>query len=137
MKLTLGVRNAPRVALQLRAFSKSAREGIRDVVGEYGAKQHARTYDLCPKDTFFMADHIRTVFSKGGYHYQTGWYEREFRAAGRAFYPPFQEYGTRFMSAQPCLFPARDEILPRFNRALAAAIRKATNASASQRRRSR
>ena len=50
---------------------------MKATIGEYAAKQTAMAIDLCPKDTFFMADHIRVEFSRGGYSYQIGWRRAE------------------------------------------------------------
>ena len=87
-------------------------------------------YDLCPKDTYFMADHIRVEFSKGGYAYYIGWKRKDFTGAGKPGYFLYQELGFRhWRSGQfiqnPCLMPTRAVMRPRFERALARVIRGA------------
>ena len=131
MRFTLSTRNQQRVVQQLRRFAPEVRKVIKDTAGEYAAKEYSLAYDLCPKDTFFMADHLRLSFSRGGYAYELGWDESDFAAAGRSFYPVFQEFGYRHWRSgrfiqNPSLFPARNTMRPRFLRALARNIRQAT-----------
>lgn len=121
--LTLRVVNAPTVARRLRSYDEAVRSDIRTLVASTADEQHARTYDLCPKDTFRMAESIRTEFSAGGYAYSMGWRESDFTGAGLAFYPLFQELGFRHWRSgkfiqNPSLFPAWREVQPRFEREL-------------------
>lgn len=127
--ITLDVKNVDPVVRRLRAYSEETRAAIKDLVGETAAEQYQRTYDLCPKDTYFMADHIVTQFTRQGYGYQMGWREADFRGAQLPFYALFQELGFRHWISgrfiqNPSLRPAWAEISPRFQRALAALLRK-------------
>jgi hypothetical protein len=139
VKFTLSTRNQQRVVHQLRAFAPKVRKVIRDTVGEYAAREYQLAYDLCPKDTFFMADHLRIEFSRGGFAYELGWRERDFTAAGREFYPIFQEFGYRHWRSgrfiqNPSLFPARNATRPKVLRALERNIRQAVRRSQRARR---
>lgn len=125
------VRNVDALKANLARVQKNAKKAILDAVGTAAAKIHTRTVDLCPKDTFFMSEHVRTDFSPGGYTFTTGWQATDFigttDATGkpRSFYPFFVEFGTRRMRARPSLSIAYAEELPRFQRSLAAAMRNA------------
>jgi hypothetical protein len=130
--LTLSVRNAPRVSRELRSFRNDVVAEIRALVGETAARQHQRTYDLCPKDTYRMANAIRVNFAPDGLSYEMGWYEGDFVGRGLAFYPLFQELGFRHAGSgrfiqNASLRPAWREIQPEFNRQLRAVIRRAAN----------
>jgi HK97 gp10 family phage protein len=70
------------------------------------------TARLAPVDTGFMRDHVRTYFTPSGFGFEVGWSADDFLSAGLAFYPWFQEFGTRNMMAQPSLGPASETILP-------------------------
>ena len=139
MKFTLSTRNQQRIILQLRRFAPEVRKGIRAVIGEYAAKEYQLAYDLCPKDTFFMANHLRVEFSRGGYAYELGWRESDFTSAGKPFYALHQEFGYRHYRSNrfiqnPSLFPARNATRPKFLRALERNIRAATRAAQRTRR---
>ena len=141
MKLSLQIKNVDPVIRRLRAYPPAARKGIRAVIGEYAAKEYQMAYDLCPKDTFFMADHIRVEFSPGGYAYYLGWRRRDFTAAGKSFYALYQELSFRhWLSGKiihnPCLQPTRAVMRPRFERDLARALREAAAGRVSSRFRS-
>lgn len=125
------VRDAQSLKANLARVTKNAKKAIRDAVGEAASKIHSRTIDLCPKDTFFMSEHVRTDFSPGGYAFTTGWQASDFigttdaKGRPRSFYPFFVEFGTRNMRAHPSLSIAYQEELPRFQRNLAAAMKNA------------
>jgi len=126
---TIATKNAPDVARRLRAFDTRTRAAIKTLIGETAAKQFQRTYDLCPKRTFFMADHIKVEFSRGGYRYTVGWKESDFVNAGKPFYPLWQEFGFRHYRTgrfiqNASLFPARNAVLRDFQRQLASILRR-------------
>jgi hypothetical protein len=131
-KLTLGTRNLKGVQANLRQYGERAQARARKVVTDVGQRQYERTYELCPVATGHMRDHIQLLYTKDNLSYQIGWNEEDFVGQTnihdpniiiRTFYPLYQEFGTRFHAAHPCLFPARDEFAPVFKRALAVALR--------------
>jgi len=69
---------------------------------------------LTPVDTAFMVTHRHIRLTKSGLGFEAGWDASEFLNAGFAFYPFFQEFGTRMMAAQPSLGPAYRYIEPIF-----------------------
>lgn len=125
IRLTLRVRNASAIVANFYAADERAQRAIRRVVKTHGKLTKELAQFLCPVDTGFMRAHLRTIFSNDGYSYQTGWLEEEFTKAGLPFYPPFQEFGTSKMAAQPCLFPADAHVRPQFTVDLRARLREA------------
>ena len=131
VRFSLSTRSRERVILQLRKFTPQVRKVIKDTIGEYGAREYQLAYDLCPKDTFFMANALGIEFSKGGYSYRIGWKRSDFTAAGKPGYFLYQELGFRHhitgqFIQNPCIVPARFQTQPRFLRALERNIKKAT-----------
>lgn len=129
--IDLKVSNYAGLIARLEQGGKAARAEILKAVGESASRMYQRTYDLAPKKTFFMVEHLRTDFSKGGFTFETGWVATDFlgttdeKGNSRAFYPPFVELGTRHMRAQPSLSIAFREEEPRFKAAISRALDKA------------
>lgn len=124
----LKVINSDGLKVNLSAALERAKKEIRRVVGESAIRVQVRTIDLCPKDTFFMSEHVRADFSPGGYKYTVGWDANDFvgtedeNGRPRPFYPPYVEFGTRKMRAQPSLSIAFIEEEPRFKANMAKAL---------------
>ncbi|HEU4588142.1 MAG TPA: hypothetical protein VFS11_05825 [Gemmatimonadales bacterium] len=126
MQMTLSTGNAAgRIAGVFGRLDRRTRAAVRDVVQDAAGREFQRASDLCPKDTHFMVEHLRLRFTRGRFGYELGWDEADFEAAGLAFYPVYQEFGTSKMAAQPCLFPARNEIRPLFQANLSRVLRQA------------
>lgn len=120
-------------------FSADARaqKAIRRTVNTYGEKQFRLTRELAPvgdrtyernghlHEPGFLKSMIRLRFSEDGLAYEVGWREKDFTEEGEPFYPLYTEFGTRFMAARPCVFPARDTIALEFKRALGNNVRAA------------
>lgn len=119
------------LAANFYAKNKNAAKYVKDVVGRNAALIQTRTIDLCPKDTFYMSEHVRADFSKDGYNVVIGWDAKDFlgtldeKGHARAFYPPYVEFGTRHMMAQPSLSIAYQEQIPIYRQELNAALRRA------------
>jgi HK97 gp10 family phage protein len=77
---------------------------------------------LCAVDTGFMVEHMRERITEGGYAVSIGWDAADFEDAGLAFYPPFVEFGTSKMAAQPAIGPAFEIVAPEFEAELAAVV---------------
>lgn len=113
------------------ARNEKAKRLILAAIGSSAARLHQRTVDLCPKDTFYMSEHVRSDFSAHGYTFETGWDARDFlgttdiHGRPRAFYPFFVEFGTRHMVAQPSLTIAFQEEIPKYQASLARAMAEA------------
>ncbi|MEO7102876.1 MAG: HK97-gp10 family putative phage morphogenesis protein [Gemmatimonadaceae bacterium] len=125
------VQNVDGLIANIVAKNKTALKLILAAVGNSAARLQQRTIDLCPKDTFYMSEHVRADFSENGYTYEVGWDAKDFlgtideKGRPRAFYPYFVELGTRHMAAQPSLGIAFAEEQPRYKAELANAMARA------------
>lgn len=122
-RMTMSTRNTAGVVANLRQYSAKARLRARAVALESMDRTFALAQDLCPRDTGFMAAHMRAEPTPSGFGYEVGFREQDFAHAGLDFYPVFTEFGTTKMAAQPCIFPARDAEYPHFRRALKEALK--------------
>lgn len=112
LKLELSEKNVDAVTASMIVRGKRAQQRLRKAVRTSGDNCKALTQLFCAVDTGFMQEHVKTVYADAGLSFETGWEAMDFFDAGRPFYPPFVEFGTRFMSAQPALGPAFAEIEP-------------------------
>ena len=128
IRMTVGTRGLSALAANFQARDARAQRRSREIVARYAEKQFRLTRELAPVDTGFLRAHIRKRVSDDGLAYEIGVREDDFADAGKPFYPLYLEFGTRFMSARPFIFPARETIAPQFRRAitaeLSAAIRR-------------
>jgi HK97 gp10 family phage protein len=124
--LTLSGGNAAgRIANVFGKVDTVTRQAVQEVVADAGAREYQRAYDLAPKLTFFLADHLRYRLTKDRLAYEIGWKSSDFTSEGFAPYFQYTEFGTSKMAARPCLFPAREEIRPYFRANLSRALRQA------------
>lgn len=110
--LDLSFKNALGLVANLYAFDQDCQDAMRAAVQEAAEFCHEYAYEICPKDTHFMAEHIQVLMSPGGLVFEVGWLASDFESEGLAFYPLYVEFGTRFMDAQPTLYPAYQETVP-------------------------
>lgn len=110
----LGIQNLNGLVANFYAADAVAQDDMRTVVAETANDVGALTAMLSPVDRGFMSDHVREIISASGLGFEVGWDAADFFEAGLAFYPFFQEFGTRYMPAQPSLGPAWDTIRPQF-----------------------
>lgn len=124
-KMQLSVRNAKAVIGNIFAADKRVQASIKRTVRDAGFAEYSLAYALCAVDTGFMQENLTLEFLPSELGYELGWQASDFIGAGRPFYPPYVEFGTVKMAAQPALFPARDAIRPEFDRKLRQNIRTA------------
>lgn len=124
-RVTLSTRNLKGVVANVHARDRQLQKETKALVTRTGRQEHDLAVALCPFDTGFMQQHLNIRFSEQGYGYELGWQAADFTAAALPFYPPYQEFGTTKMPAQPCLFPARDYYRPRFQANLRRAVSRA------------
>jgi HK97 gp10 family phage protein len=131
LNIGLKVSGVDALVARFERGGKAAREAILRVVGESAARLHQRTVDLAPKRSGYMAEHVRTDFSRSGLSFETGWDASDFlgtideHGRERPFYPLYVEFGTRHMAAQPSLSIAYAEEEPLFKAELSEALRRA------------
>lgn len=122
-RMALSTRNLEGVKATLRQYGAGARERAQVVVQQSMERTYGTAQELCPVDTGFMKQAMRAELTPNGLGYQVGFEAGDFTGAGKDFYPVFTEFGTRFMPAQPCIFPAAEAERPRFREALREALR--------------
>jgi HK97 gp10 family phage protein len=131
VRMTVSTRSLSGLAANLLSADARAQKAIRATVARYGDKQWRLTRKLAPYDEskpseeFHLRNQVRLRFSDDGLVYEVGFRSEDFRDAGEPEYFIFTEFGTRFMKARPCVFPARDTIKPEFKKALGRDIRAA------------
>lgn len=123
MRARFEVLTGQRVIQRLRQYGVAKERGLRGVVVDSQARVYRRQQQLCPVDTGFMKGATRNETREDGLGYAIGWQGDDFTAQGLPFYPPFQEFGTRLMDAQPSLLPALFEEEPILRREVAQVMR--------------
>lgn len=108
----LGVRSTSGLAANFHAADREIEREMKRVTLRGARLLVDVTRALAPVRTGFMRDHVAYRLTRSGLGYEVGWYERDFIGAGLPFYPPFQEFGTRLMAAQPSLGPAQRYVEP-------------------------
>lgn len=134
MNLTLRVRDTRGVAANFYAADRTVQREARKLVRDKGLFTKELTQFFAPKDTWFMTNNVRLVMSADGLSFQVGWFAGDFSAAGLPFYPPFQEYGTYKMRAQPSLHPAYRQAEQIFRRDTKEMYRRAMTRATKRRR---
>jgi HK97 gp10 family phage protein len=137
VRMTVSTGNLRGLVANLYAADAVMQRKSRETVRTYGRKQWRLARQLAPVSSEptivrghvhapgFLRDAIRLRFSEDGLVYEVGWREEDFIEADEPFYALYTEFGTRFMKARPCVFPARDAIAPEFKRALGTNVRGA------------
>jgi HK97 gp10 family phage protein len=106
VRLDLSQKNVAGVIARIYSADTRCTAAMRRTARRAGAFCQELTQALAPKDTAFMAEHVRTEYTPEGFGFETGWLAQDYLDAGLPFYPPYQEFGTRFMPPQPSLYPA-------------------------------
>lgn len=104
--LTLKVPGLKLTAVRFYSADKPVLREAKALTKEMGEFCRELTSFLAPFDTGRMSRLVRTVYTADGLGFETGWSAADFAAEGEPFYPPFQEFGTSRMAAQPSLYPA-------------------------------
>lgn len=125
MKLDLSQRNIAGVIARIYSADRECQAEMRAATRAAGEFCRSLTATYAPKDTGFMASRVKTVYSADELSFETGWDAADFANEGLPFYPPFQEFGTRFMAAQPSLTPAYRETQRYYTETVRAGVRSA------------
>jgi HK97 gp10 family phage protein len=121
----LGIRGLQALASNFHASDERLQTEARQLVLETAGDIRTLAEMLAPKRTGFMAEHIKEFFTPSGLGFEVGWDAEDFYSAGFAFYPYFQEFGTRVMAAQPSIGPAADDRFPAFQQRMGDLLRQA------------
>lgn len=137
-RMHLSEKSTAAVIVQLRQYDARVRREAKRVTKEYAEATRDLTYFLAPKDTWFMAEHVKILYAYNGLAFEVGWDAADFEEAGHhAFYPWFQEFGTSKMRAQPSLGPAWNDLYPQYIDALGDVMLAAAERREARRRRGR
>jgi HK97 gp10 family phage protein len=123
IKMELAVRDTTAMAANFHKADDELQTELRALAREAAGDVHTLAEMLAAKDTGFMADNLREMFTPSGLAFEVGWLADDFLSAGFAFYPWFVEFGTIKMGAQPALGPAADTIFPDYQERVKNAIR--------------
>ena len=123
MRTNVGV---PRAYVQ--RYRQRSLANARRVTEQSLERMHAIALSLCPYDVqelddFHMIEHLKGELDPSGLGYSVGFDAADFIQAGQEPYFIYTEFGTSKMAAQPCVFPARDQELPRYRRELRNAVK--------------
>jgi HK97 gp10 family phage protein len=127
MRLDLSQKNVAGVIARIYSAYPEITAAVRKTTRDAGEFCKELTAAFAPKRTGRMARLVKTVYSAEGFDFETGWFAEDFLDEGEAFYPPYQEFGTRFIAAQPSLYPAYKETQEYYLEQLRADIRSATS----------
>jgi HK97 gp10 family phage protein len=125
LKMELSVRNSKGVIANLYAADREAVLGIGKAMVRGSLRVQRRTAVLAPKRTKYMSQHVRRSMSPKNLYFEVGWKIEDFIKIGENFYPFFQEFGTRYLPANPSLGPAFREDEPVTQRDIAKEVRAA------------
>lgn len=125
MRFDVTVKNRKGMVANFMKADSQARNATVGSVQKFGEDVRQLTYQLAPKDTWFMANHVEDRYSPAGTVVTVGWWAEDFVSQGLNFYPPFVEYGTTSSPAQPSLGPAYEALSPFFTRDIAREMKNA------------
>lgn len=120
--LELGVRNLSAMVANMYKGDELAQRQFRELAHRYADEIATLASFYSPYDTGFMSEHVVKRFTPSGLGFEVGWAAADFYNAGLAFYPFFQEFGTRYMAAQPSLGPAYEQVRPEYVTAVGEAL---------------
>lgn len=86
-------------------------------------------FQLAPKDTWFMANHIEVEFTPQYRGFEVFLDPAVFYNEGLPFYPPYVEHGTSISPAQPFMRPAYEIMSVHYQADISAAIKQALRES--------
>lgn len=107
----------------------AADEYIKEEVGSLNRVVASRVVQiaqrLVPVDTGRMWGSIKPVFTEQGLRFYVHFDPADFEKDGVAYYPPFVEFGTSRMAAQPSLTPAWAHERASYKRGITIAVQRA------------
>lgn len=111
IRMEVKVRNLDGLKAKVRARTQRAEQRLL----VQAQKEAEATFDLaqalCPRDTEYMANHMRLDYTRGGFNWKLGFHRSDFvgqtnPVTGRTiteFYPLFVVEGTRFQAGNDFL----------------------------------
>ena len=123
--VSVTVKNASATIARIHAADQACQDAVRQAVRDAGEFCRELTQATVPVDTGFLRDNVVTTYRGDGLQFETGWRADDFLGAGKPFYAPYVEFGTRRMAARPSLGPAYEETRRYFSETLRALLRAA------------
>jgi hypothetical protein len=121
--LDLEVKNVRGIVANLYARDERLQLDVRQLNGDYAEYVRGLAWQLAPKDTRFMANHIRKDFSPDLLRWSVGYAAEDFTSRGLFPYYLVQELGSIYQDPQPHLGPAFHELEPYYEKDLSALLR--------------
>lgn len=114
MRVTVLVRNTAGIKAAIRSRTARQRQRVLEATQQGAEQVTEQARALCPVDTGFMVDRLRTEIGGDGDRFAVGFRAEDFvgqvnPATGKeitAFYPVFVVFGTRFMAGNDFLTAA-------------------------------
>jgi HK97 gp10 family phage protein len=100
-------------------------EEMRVATRRAGQETRDLAVQLAPKETGYMARNIKVEYTPDEIGFDVFCDPNDYLPHGLPFYPPYQEYGTSMMEAQPFLRPAFEAMSPYYRADISRAIRRA------------
>jgi hypothetical protein len=129
---TYFVRNLAGVEAGIRARNPAQRAAIRAVTARGLERALHSAQDLCPRDSGYMALHMRAELTHEGFGFRLGWHRDDFVGQINTlvepnrlitdFYPVFVVFGTRHMQGRDPISPALRAERPNLLRGYARAL---------------
>lgn len=113
-KQRLSVRGLSALIANFSRLDDKVKNRFKILVKVTGEEVKQLSFELAPKDTQFMADHIKLRITESGLVFEVYLDPEDFARAGLPYYPPFVENGTLDSPEQPFLSPAFEAIAPYF-----------------------
>lgn len=109
-QIYLRVRGARAAIANLYRTEEDIVEGMREASRNAARDTRDLAFQLCPVDTERMRNSLDYELSPDELTFNVFYDPAPFIADGVAYYPPFVEFGTVNMDAQPTLLPAFNEM---------------------------
>lgn len=113
-KLELSIEDRSGRVTNFYAVEQDLVDAAKEAFRRVGARTKGLAYEYCPKDTYFMANHIELVESEESQVFEVGWWASDFYEAGLPFYPEFVVLGTRYVPPNDPLTPAYEATKPEY-----------------------
>jgi len=130
IELKLEVRNVSAVVANLYSYDDIAQGGFRRAVKQAGQFNRDLARSNVAVRTGRTRNAIKTTYSEGGLSWRTFVDPAPFEADSEPYYPPFLEFGTEHMEADPFFFSAFIETEAILKANVADEMRKALNRAA-------
>jgi hypothetical protein len=121
VKMEVQARNSALVA-NLRGQDRYVRENVQRLNRRRGPNHYRRVYDRTPKDSWFMANHLRFEPSDQDFAYTLGWNAEDFTGAGKYPYYRVVLFGSSTVPGEDWFSPIAEDESQEYRRDLRAIL---------------